>query len=161
MKTIFLPSVGLPCGSIKNLPAMQETLFDPWVGRPPWRRARQPTPVFWPGEPRGRRSLEGYSPWGHKELDTTERLHVHLPLWGGAVCLLCGISLLMAQTRGAWHTCVHECPSGGSTLSGPACPHSTHLGACCVQGTAPVCGWVAGAGSPERQALTGISHRSV
>ena len=114
MKTIFLPSVGLPCGSGKNLPAMQETLFDPWVGRPPWRRARQPTPVFWPGEPRGRRSLEGYSPWGHKELDTTERLHVHLPLRGGAVCLLCGISLLTAQTRGAWHTCVHECPSGAA-----------------------------------------------
>ena len=60
----------------------------PGLGRSPWRRARQPTPVFWPGEPRGRRSLEGYSPWGHKELDTTERLHVHLPLWGGAVCLL-------------------------------------------------------------------------
>ena len=33
-----------------------------------------PTPVFLSGEPHGRRSLAGYSPWGHKELDMTERL---------------------------------------------------------------------------------------
>ena len=32
----------------------------------------QPTPVFLPGEFREQRSLAGYSPWGHKELDTTE-----------------------------------------------------------------------------------------
>ena len=30
------------------------------------------TPVFLPGEPHGQRSLAGYSPWGHKESDTTE-----------------------------------------------------------------------------------------
>jgi len=35
----------------------------------PWRRAWQPTPVFLPGESHGQRSLEGYSPWGHKEMD--------------------------------------------------------------------------------------------
>ena len=28
-----------------------------------------------PGKSHGQRSLEGYSPWGRKELDTTERLH--------------------------------------------------------------------------------------
>ena len=28
--------------------------------------------VFLPGEFHGQRSLEGYSPWGHKESDTTE-----------------------------------------------------------------------------------------
>ena len=44
------------------------------LGRFPWRRARQPTPVFLPGEFHGQRSLAGYSTWGHKELDTTERL---------------------------------------------------------------------------------------
>ena len=43
--------------------------FDPWVGKIPWRRERLPTPVFWPGEFHGL-----YSPWGLKELDTTERL---------------------------------------------------------------------------------------
>ena len=35
----------------------------------------QPTPVFLPGESHGQRSLVGYSPWGRKESDTTERLH--------------------------------------------------------------------------------------
>ena len=49
---------------------------DPWVGRIPWRRAWQPTPVFLPGESNGQRSLEGYSPWGLKGLDTTEETNV-------------------------------------------------------------------------------------
>ena len=38
------------------------------------RRERQPTLIFLPGEPHGQRSLAGYSPWGCKESDTTERL---------------------------------------------------------------------------------------
>ena len=46
--------------------------FDPWVGKSPWRRAWQPTPVFMPRESRGQRSLVGYSPWGCKESDRTE-----------------------------------------------------------------------------------------
>ena len=38
----------------------------------------QPTPVFLPGEPHRQRNLAGYSPWGHKESDTTEQLgHTH------------------------------------------------------------------------------------
>ena len=40
----------------------------------PWRREWQPTPVFLPGKSHGQRSLVGYSPWGHKESDTTEQL---------------------------------------------------------------------------------------
>ena len=44
--------------------------FDPLVGKIPWRRVWQPAPVFLPGESHGQRSLEGCSPWGHKELDT-------------------------------------------------------------------------------------------
>ena len=39
-----------------------------------WRRKWQLTPVFLPGESHGQRSLVGYSPWGHKGSDTTERL---------------------------------------------------------------------------------------
>ena len=35
---------------IKNLPAMQETGFNAWVGKIPWRRERLPIPVFWPEE---------------------------------------------------------------------------------------------------------------
>ena len=48
--------------------------FDPWVGKIPWRREQLPTPVFLPGEFHGQSSLAGYSPWGCKELDTTEQL---------------------------------------------------------------------------------------
>ena len=59
---------------VKNPLAMQETRFDPWVKKIPWRRAWQPTQVFLPAESHEQRSLAGYSPWGHKELDTTERL---------------------------------------------------------------------------------------
>ena len=46
--------------------------FDPWIRKILWRRAWQPTPVFLPGKSYGQRSLAGYSPWGRKELDTTE-----------------------------------------------------------------------------------------
>ena len=35
------------------------------------------TPVFLPGKFHGQRSLVGYSPWGHKESDTTK--HAHIP----------------------------------------------------------------------------------
>ena len=42
------------------------------LGKISWRREWQPTPVFLPGEFHGQRSLAGYSPWGHKESDTTE-----------------------------------------------------------------------------------------
>ena len=52
--------------------------FDPWVGKIPWRREWQPTPVFLPGESHGQRSLVGYSPWGRKESDMNERLtHIY------------------------------------------------------------------------------------
>jgi len=50
-------------------------MFDPWVGKIPWRRKWQPTPVLLPRESLGGRNLVGYSPWGHKESDTTEGLH--------------------------------------------------------------------------------------
>ena len=43
--------------SIKNLPAMQETGFDPWIRKIPWRRKWQPTPLFLHGEFHGQRSL--------------------------------------------------------------------------------------------------------
>ena len=46
--------------------------FNPRVGKIPWRRAWQSTPVFLPGESHGQRTLLGYSPQGHKELDMTE-----------------------------------------------------------------------------------------
>ena len=57
--------------TVKNLPATQETWFDPPVGKIPWRRKCQPSPVSLPGESHGQRSLVGYSLWGHKELVMT------------------------------------------------------------------------------------------
>ena len=47
----------------------------PGSGRFTWRRKWHSIPVFLPGKSHGWRSLAGYSPWGCKELDTTERLH--------------------------------------------------------------------------------------
>ena len=47
----------------------------PGVRKISWRRKWQPTPVLLPRKFHGWRSLVGYSPWGHKESDTTERLH--------------------------------------------------------------------------------------
>ena len=48
-----------------------------------WRREWQSTPVFLPGESQAQRSLAGYSPQGHKELDTTEWLiHTNHVNWG-------------------------------------------------------------------------------
>ena len=51
--------------------------FDPWVRKISWRREWQSTPAF-PGKFHGQRSLVGYSPWGHKESDMTDRLTLTL-----------------------------------------------------------------------------------
>ena len=48
--------------------------FNPSIGKIPWRRKLQPTPVFLSGEAHGQRSLAGYHPWGHKESNMTEQL---------------------------------------------------------------------------------------
>ena len=65
---------------VKNLlcNATHDPGFDPWVWKISWRREWLPTPVFLvflPGESQGQRSLAGYSPWGHKESDTTYQLN--------------------------------------------------------------------------------------
>ena len=60
---------------VKNLPtnAGDKTWgFSPWVGKTFWRRKWWPAPVSLPGEFYGPRSLGSYSPWGCKELYTTE-----------------------------------------------------------------------------------------
>ena len=50
--------------------------FDPCVGKIPWRRKWQPTPVFFLEKSHGQRSLAGYRPWGCKESDMTEQLRM-------------------------------------------------------------------------------------
>ena len=61
---------------VKNPPAnageIKNCGCDPWVRKIPWRRARQPTPVFLCGESHGQRSLAGYNLWDRKESDMTE-----------------------------------------------------------------------------------------
>ena len=54
--------------------------FDPWVGKIPWRRAWQPTPVFLPGESHGQRSLAGYSPWDYRVRVSWVTKHACMPL---------------------------------------------------------------------------------
>ena len=69
--------MGFPGGSDGKEAGLQcrKSGFDPWVGKIPWRRAWQPTPVFLP------RVFHGpYRPWGHKESDTTEQLRFHFSL---------------------------------------------------------------------------------
>ena len=60
--------------TVKNLPSMWEIGVQSLGWEDPLRKEWQPSPVFLPGEFHGQRSLAGYSPWGHKDLDTTEQL---------------------------------------------------------------------------------------
>ena len=77
LEIIYLIRLGFPGGASGKEPACQcrrhkRCRFNPWVGKIPWRRARQLTPVFLPGESHGQRSLADYSPRGCQESDTTE-----------------------------------------------------------------------------------------
>ena len=73
---------GFPGDSVvKNPPAKAGDAGDlgsiPWVRKIPWSRKWQPTPVFLLEKFHGQWSLEGYSPWDHKELGTSEQLCTH------------------------------------------------------------------------------------
>ena len=59
---------------VKLMVPSRRPSFDPWVGKIPWRRKWQPTPVSLPGKSHGQRSLVGCSPWGRKESGMTEWL---------------------------------------------------------------------------------------
>ena len=76
---LLLWCVGFPGGEVvKNPPANAGDSRDagstPGSGKMPWSRKRQLTLVSLPGESHRQRSLAGYSPWGRKEPDSTERL---------------------------------------------------------------------------------------
>ena len=62
---------------VKHVPPMRETWVWSLGQEDPLEKKWQPTPVLLPGKSHGRRSLVGYSPWGRKEVDTTEWLHFH------------------------------------------------------------------------------------
>ena len=62
---------------VKNTPANAGDIRDKGrrlVKKIPWRRKWQPTPVFLSARFMDKRDPESYSPWGHKELDTTEHM---------------------------------------------------------------------------------------
>ena len=93
--------------------------FHPWVGKIPWSRKWQPTPVFFPEESHGQRILAGYSPWGHTESDTTEHKCTHTACMNqeNASCfLLSGFngapSFCRALLKGKELLCPLWCPRG-------------------------------------------------
>ena len=60
---------------VKNSSAYEEDIrdrgFDSWVGKIPWRRACSPLQYSCLENPKDRGAWTSYSPWGHKESDTT------------------------------------------------------------------------------------------
>ena len=106
--------------TVKSLPAMRETWVRSLGRKIPWRRKWQPTAVFLPGESHGWRGLVGYSPWGHKESDTTEQLHFHFPLscigQGNGNPLQCSC-LENPMDGGAWWAAVHGVAGSRTQLS--------------------------------------------
>ena len=56
---------------------MRETRVQSLGQEDPLEKDMAPTPVLLPGDSHGWRILVGYSPWGPKESETTERLHFH------------------------------------------------------------------------------------
>ena len=81
----YVPSLRTQSGLLRWLSGKEPTCqcrrcgFDPWIGKVPWKRKLQPTPVFLPGKSHGQRGLVGYSPWGHKKIwhDWVTKQHGH------------------------------------------------------------------------------------
>ena len=150
IKNLCIYIMDFPGGAVvKNMPTNTwNTIhgFSPWVGKIPWRRKWQPTPVFLPGESHGQRSLVGHSPWSPKESDTTERLHSLIHNFsipggsdgkesacnGGDLGLISGLRRSLGEghgkplqysclenpmDRGAWWTTVHRVTKSQTWLS--------------------------------------------
>ena len=72
LNTIFLGLWGFPGGTRGQYRKCKRRGFNPTVGKFPWRRTLQLTPVFLPGDFHGQRSLVSNNPWSYKESDMTE-----------------------------------------------------------------------------------------
>ena len=93
----------------------------PGSGRFPWRREWQPTPVVLPGESPQTEEPGGlYSPWGCKELDTTERLTPPIPTW-----------IIESMVQCVEHIQIHLVPQ-----------HSTHFQIYAVSEKKKKCMWI-------------------
>ena len=88
-------------------------------GKIPWRRKWQPTPVFLPGEFHGQRSLAGYSPQGHKESDTTERLHWLTHSTCHITCARCSCNRYLGESLLCWKNCCFRTMVLEKTLESP------------------------------------------
>ena len=133
--------------------------FHPWVGKIPWRRKWQPTPVFLPGESHERRSLVGRSP--HRVAKNWARLSNQTTGEGE-----------QQRSRQSQHVCeaVSAAQAGPHTASTPAKPH-THLCSLCLCDKAPricsstgfaLCGIQPAAGLiPLKKALITVPCRAV
>ena len=76
--------------------------FNPWVGKIPWRRKWQTTPVFLPGNFNGQRSLVGCTSRGHKDLDTTKHPCITQLLkkeWNKAICNNTDEPIMLSEVR--------------------------------------------------------------
>ena len=80
-----------------------------------WRRQWQPTPVLLSGKSHGRSSLVGYSPWGHKESDTTQGLNNH-NTWAQRLKRLPGMRKNQVQSLGWEDPLEKEMATHSSTL---------------------------------------------
>ena len=81
---------------VKTLTKCRRPGFNSCFGKSPWRKEWLPSPLFLPEEFHGQRSLVGYSPWGCKQSDMTERLTLSLSLRTHITNILCeGMGLKM------------------------------------------------------------------
>ena len=82
--------MGFPGGSEVKVSACngRRPKFDPWVGKIPWSKKWQPTPVLLTEKSHGLRSLVGYSPWGRKESDVLKTATANLNFYRLLMCLL-------------------------------------------------------------------------
>ena len=80
--------MGFPHGLDSKESAMQETGFDSWIGKVPWRRESLSIPEFLTGEFHEQRSLVIYTPWGHRESNTIEwlTLSFHIIIFISYMC---------------------------------------------------------------------------
>ena len=119
---------GVICTSLHGpLPGILQMLYLHRLQRRQW----QPTPVLLPGKSHGWRSLVGCSPWGRKELDTTERLHFHFSFLlscigeGNGNPLQCSC-LENPRDRGAWWASVYGVAQSRTRLKRLSSSSSKH-----------------------------------
>ena len=98
--------------TVKNCLQCGRPGLNPWVGKMPWRRAWQPSPLLLPGEFLQTEEPGGLQSMGHKELDTTEQLSTTEVRWlrgkePPCQCRRCesGFSPRVGKIpwRGKWH----------------------------------------------------------